>query len=200
MELLSKKYIVPCLAVVTFLMFFSLANAAGVTEKRLIAFCGSASKPVLEEAVESFYKETGIRVDLNLGGSGTMLSQMKLAQRGDLYIPGSPDYMVKAIRDGIVDRDSAAILAYLIIAIDVQHGNPKHIKTLSDLAKPGIRVAIGNPEAVCVGLYAVEVLERIGLLTKVQKNIVTHAPSCEATAAPRGHEEGRCRYRMGCLF
>ena len=183
MELSSKKQRVACLIAITFLLFFSLADAAGVTEKRLIAFCGSASKPVLEEAAERFYKETGIRVDLNLGGSGTMLSQMKLARRGDLYIPGSPDYMVKAIRDGIVDRDSAAILAYLIIAIDVQHGNPKHIKTLSDLAKPGMRVAIGNPEAVCVGLYAVEVLERIGLLTKVQKNIVTHAPSCEAAAA-----------------
>jgi molybdate transport system substrate-binding protein len=137
----------------------------------------------LEEAVERFYKETAIHVDLNLGGSGTMLSQMKLARRGDLYIPGSPDYMIKAIRDGVVDPDSVAILAYLVIAIDVQHGNPKSIRTLADLARPGMRVAIGNPEAVCVGLYAVEVLERNGLLQQVQKNIVTHAPSCEATAA-----------------
>ena len=183
MKLLLRKYVLACLIVLNFLMFFSLANVAGVTEKRIIAFCGSASKPVLEEASESFYKETGIRVDLNLGGSGTMLSQMKLARRGDLYIPGSPDYMVKAIRDGIVEPDSVAVLAYLIIAIDVQHGNPKHIKTLADLARPGLRVAIGNPEAVCVGLYAVEVLERTGMLTKVQNNIVTHAPSCEAVAA-----------------
>jgi molybdate transport system substrate-binding protein len=183
MQLLWKKYIVACLSVVTVLLFFSLAVAAADTEKRIIAFCGSASKPVLEEAAESFYKATGIHVDLSLGGSGTMLSQIKLARRGDLYIPGSPDYMLKAIRDGIVDPDSVAILAYLIIAIDVQHGNPKHIKTLADLAKPGMRVAIGNPEAVCVGLYAVEVLERTGLLNKVQNNIVTHAPSCEATAS-----------------
>jgi molybdate transport system substrate-binding protein len=181
-KLLSKKYIVACFILVTVLLFSSLVVASAVAEKRIIAFCGSASKPVLEEAAESFYRETGIRVDLNLGGSGTMLSQMKLARRGDLYIPGSPDYMVKAIRDGIINPDTVAILAYLIIAIDVQHGNPKHIKTLSDLAKPGMRVAIGNPEAVCVGLYAVEVLERTGLLTKVQNNIVTHAPSCEATA------------------
>ena len=155
----------------------------GATERRLIAFCGSASQPALEEAVERFSQETGIRVDLNFGGSGTMLSQMKLSRRGDVYIPGSPDYMIKAIRDGVVDPGSAVTLAYLILAINVQHGNPQNIKTLTDLTKPGIRVAIGNPEAVCVGLYAVEMLERNGLLKQVQKNIVTHAPSCEATAS-----------------
>jgi molybdate transport system substrate-binding protein len=182
MKCSSKKKVVTCLIAITVLVLFPITSK-GRVESRITAFCGSVSKPVLEEAAESFCKETGIHVDLNLGGSGTMLSQMKLARRGDVYIPGSPDYMIKAVRDGVVDPDSIKILAYLIITIDVQHGNPKHISTLSDLVRPGIRVAIGNPEAVCVGLYAVELLERNGLLQQVQKNIVTHASSCEATAS-----------------
>ena len=182
MKYTVRKQVLACLVVITVFMSFTIAGV-GAAESRITAFCGSASKPVLEEAAESFYKETGIRVDLNLGGSGTMLSQMKLSRRGDVYIPGSPDYMIKAIRQGLVDPDSVAILAYLIIAIDVQHGNPKNIQTLTDLTRPGIRVAIGNPEAVCVGLYAAEMLERNGLLHQVQKNIVTHAHSCEATAS-----------------
>jgi molybdate transport system substrate-binding protein len=152
-------------------------------ERRITAFCGSASKPAMEEAASRFEQETGIHVDLHFSGSGTVLSQLKMARRGDLYIPGSPDYMSKAIRDGVVDPESVAIIAYLIIAIDVQRGNPKKIQTLTDLARPGTRVGIGNPDAVCVGLYAVEVLERNGLLKEVQKNIVTHAPSCSATAS-----------------
>jgi molybdate transport system substrate-binding protein len=153
------------------------------SKKNITAFCGSASKPAMEEAAVLFEQETGIRVDLHFSGSGTMLSHMKMARRGDLYIPGSPDYMSKAIREGIVDSESVAIIAYLIIAIDVQHGNPKNIQTLADLARPGIRVGIGNPEAVCVGLYSVEVLEQNGLLKEVQNNIITHAPSCSATAS-----------------
>jgi molybdate transport system substrate-binding protein len=155
----------------------------GAAEKRITAFCGSASKPAMEEAAFKFEQETGIRIDLYFGGSGTVLSQMKMARRGNLYIPGSPDYMSKAIREGVVDPESVAIIAYLVIAIDVQRGNQKNIQTLADLARPGIRVGIGNPEAVCVGLYAVEVLERNGLLKQVQQNIVTHAPSCSATAS-----------------
>lgn len=165
------------------LFFFSLVGSVGADEKRISAFCGSASKPAMEQAARAFEKEKGIRVDLHFSGSGTMLSQMKMAHRGDLYIPGTPDYMLKAVREGVVDPKTVKIIAYLVMSIDVQHGNPMNIQSLSDLARPGIRVGIGNPEAVCVGLYAVEVLEKNGLLNEVQKNIITYAPSCSATAA-----------------
>jgi molybdate transport system substrate-binding protein len=168
-----------------FLITFILAGVRDINaaEKRIFAFCGAASKPAMEEVAETFKKMTGIHVDLNFGGSGTMLSQMKMSRRGDLYIPGSPDYMIQAEREGMVDPKTVRIIAYLIPAIGVQPGNPKNIKALSDLAKPGVRVGIGNPEAVCVGLYAMEILEKGRLLEEVQKNIVTHAPSCSETAS-----------------
>jgi molybdate transport system substrate-binding protein len=175
------KSLVSCLGVIIFLVV--LTGKAGATGKRITAFCGSASKPALEEAAKVFEERTGIKVDLHFSGSGTMLSQLKMSRRGDLYVPGTPDYMLKAIEERVVDPETVKIIAYLVLAIDVQHGNPKKIHTLSDLAKQGIKVGIGNPEAVCVGLYAIELLERHGLLKKVQKNIVTHAPSCSATAS-----------------
>ena len=151
-------------------------------QKTITVFAGAASKPALEEAAQAFESETGTKVYFNFGGSGTVLSQMKLAKSGDLYIPGSPDYMVTAERDGVVESESIKIIAYLIPAILVQEGNPKNIQALSDLAKPGIKVGIGNPEAVCVGLYAIGILDHNNLLTDVGRNIVTQAESCEKTA------------------
>ena len=159
-----------------------LLGCALAEPKTITAFCGSASKPAMEEVAQAFTEKTGIKVYLTLGGSGTVLSQMKIAKEGDLYIPGSPDYMLIAERDGVVEPDSAKIVAYLVPAIVVQSGNPKNIQVLSDLAKPGIKVGIGNPESVCVGLYAFEILERNNLLEAVAKNIVTYAESCEKTA------------------
>jgi molybdate transport system substrate-binding protein len=150
--------------------------------KTITAFCGAASKPAMEEAAKAFTEKSGIPVYLNFGGSGTVLSQMKISREGDLYIPGSPDYMVIAERDGVVNRGTARIIAYLVPAIVVQAGNPKKIKELSDLANPGIKIGIGNPETVCVGLYAIEILERSNLLEAVGRNIVTYAESCERCA------------------
>jgi molybdate transport system substrate-binding protein len=147
-----------------------------------MVFAGSASKPVLDEAAQTFEKQTGIKVYINYGGSGTMLSQMEIAKTGDIYIPGSPDYLVKAERNNITDPTSTKIVAYLIPVISVQKGNPKNVQQLADLVKPGIKVGIGNPSTVCVGLYAIEILDNNNLLSDVYKNIITNAESCEKTA------------------
>jgi len=160
----------------------TIIGCAKEEPKTITAFVGSASKPPMEEAAAAFEKETGIKVYTNYGGSGTMLSQIELSKSGDLYIPGSPDYIAKAERKGDIDAASVKKIAYLIPVIAVQHGNPKNIQSLADLAKPEIEVGIGNPEAVCVGLYAIEILDYNHLLAEVSKNIIVNVESCEKTA------------------
>jgi molybdate transport system substrate-binding protein len=150
--------------------------------KEISVFAGSASKPALDEAASTFEKQTGVNVYLTYGGSGNVLSQMELSKTGDLYIPGSPDYLVKAESKKITDPATTQIVAYLIPAINVQAGNPKNIQSLSDLAKPDIKIGIGNPTTVCVGLYAIEILDNNNLLAEVYKNIITQASSCDNTA------------------
>jgi molybdate transport system substrate-binding protein len=145
-------------------------------------FAGSASKPALDEAARLFETQAGAKVFLTYGGSGSVLSQMELSKTGDIYIPGSPDYLVKAESKKITDPATTKIVAYLIPAINVQSGNPKNIQSLSDLAKPDIKLGIGNPATVCVGLYAIEILDKNQLLPDVYKNIVTQASSCDSTA------------------
>jgi molybdate transport system substrate-binding protein len=151
----------------------------------IVVFAGSAASPVYNEAVPLFETKTGIKVELQLGGSGSLLSSMKIAKTGDIYIPGSPDYLLKANNSGVVSLNATEtkILAYLVPAIIVQKGNPKNITSLQDLAKPGIKIGIGDPESVCVGLYAKELLESNNLWDAVSPNIITNAQSCDATAA-----------------
>lgn len=150
--------------------------------KTLEIFVGSASKPATQEAAAEFEKATGANLEIHFGGSGAMLSQMKLAERGDLYFPGSSDFMEKAKQEGLVLPDTECRVVYLVPAINISDDNPAHIESLEDLARPGVRVGIGRPDTVCVGLYAVEVLDRAGLSSEVKPNIVTQAESCDKTA------------------
>ncbi len=166
--------------VVSFL--FLLSSSPPVAGKTLIAFVGSASMPATKEAAIAFEKETGIHIELHFGGSGSMLSQMILSRRGDLYFPGSPDYMAKAIERKAVNSSSVREIAYLIPAINVPRSNAKSIKGLDDLGRKGVRVAIANPHSVCVGLYAVEILEKSGLKGRIKPNIRTYVESCSRTA------------------
>jgi len=158
---------------------------SGVPQPKLLAYVGAASKPPTEEAAEAFERKTGIRVELLFGGSGYVLSQMKLAKRGDLYLPGSSDYMEIAKREGHVLPESERIVVYLVPAINVRRGNPNNIRKLQDLTRPGLRIAIANPETVCVGAYAVEIIERAfneEQRTAFRRNLVNYAESCEKVA------------------
>lgn len=144
--------------------------------------CGSVNKPPMEEIARLYEKETGTSIRMIFGGSGTLLSQVEMSQRGDVYLPGSPDYIIKAKRKKLIYPYPVEKIAYLVSAIIVPKGNPAGIRRLSDLAKPGVKVGIGNPEAVCLGLYAIELLEKNNLLEEVMKNVVTYGGSCSWTA------------------
>lgn len=153
--------------------------------QELYVFAGAASKPPTEAAAKAFEKKTGVKVHLTFGGSGFVLSQMSLTKKGDLYFPGSSDYMEIAKQKDLVFPESERFVVYLVPAINVQKGNPKGIRSLRDLIRPGLRVAIANPEGVCVGLYAVELVEKNFSReekTAFRKNLSNYTESCEKTA------------------
>jgi molybdate transport system substrate-binding protein len=144
----------------------------------ITVFCGAANKPAMEEIAALYEREHGIEVNLILGGSGTLLSQMELSRSGEIYAPGSPDFVIAAERRQQIIPGSARIVAYLVPGIITPAGNPAGIHALEDLARPGVTVSIGNPETVCLGLYGVELLEQSDLLEPVLENVVTFGASC----------------------
>jgi molybdate transport system substrate-binding protein len=148
----------------------------------ITVFCGSANKPAMEEIAARFEQERGIRVNMIFGASGTLLSQIELSRQGEIYLPGSPDYIVIAERKKLVIEKSDRIVAYLIPAIITPSGNPANIQSLQDLARPGVRIGIGNPKTVAIGLYGIEILEKSDLLVPVLKNVVTFGGSASKLA------------------
>ena len=168
---------------IMFFLFLSSSASIAGNGKTLIAFVGSASMPATKEAALAFEEETAIHVELHFGGSGSALSQMTLSRRGDLYFPGSSDYMAKAIERKVVHPDSVRHIAYLIPAVNVPRSNPKSVEALRDLERKGVELAIANPRSVCVGLYAVEILEKNGLKKRIKPNIKTYVESCSRAAS-----------------
>jgi molybdate transport system substrate-binding protein len=170
------------LVLIIAILILSVPSAFPGPARTVVVFAGSASQPPLEEAAQAFEKKYGIHITLHLGGSGAMLSQIRLTGIGDLYIPGSPDYMEKAKELNLIEGEETN-LAYLIPAILVPKGNPKRILTLQDLARNNLRVGIADPESVCVGLYAVEIMHSNGMQEQVRPNLRGQVESCAKTAA-----------------
>lgn len=149
--------------------------------EELLVYAAIVTKPVLEEAKSIFESKYNVKVIINYGSSGALLSAIETYKKGDVFIVASPDFLLRAAIRGVVDLNKTrpVTLAYLVPAIIVQKGNPKNISKLEDLAKPGIRIVIGDPQTVPAGLYAVELLVANGLWENVSKNIIAYAANVE---------------------
>lgn len=144
------------------------AEAAGGS---LHLYCGAAIRLAVDDAITAFTKETGVAVETDYAGSGVLLSKIKASKRGDLYLPGEGEYVDRAQEMGLVA--SRQDVCYFIPVILVPKGNPKGIRTLQDLAKAGIRLGLGNPDACAIGQVSVKLFEKNHIpLDAIKKNTV----------------------------
>ena len=80
-------------------------------------------------------------------------------------------YYLETVRDWFQE---AVNVSDTDIVIAVQKGNPKGIQTLQDLARPGMRVAVGQPDQCTIGVLTRRLLEHEGLYDQLLKeNVVT---------------------------
>lgn len=145
--------------------------------ENLMVFCGAAFKQPMEVIVSAFKDKTGTEVNVTYGGVGTLLSQILLTRRGDVLVVPSIYVMGQAKSKGLIIEGQIETFAYVVPAINVQNGNPKGIKSLKDLVRPNIRVAIANPETVFTGMLAAEIVEKTFSPEEkklFKKNVVTY--------------------------
>jgi len=140
--------------------------------KSIMVGAGAGLKPALEPVAKLFTEKTGIKVENSYLCSAMVLTNMQLTRTGDIMVPGTQRYMDLAIEKGIIDPDSVAIAGYMIPVIAVQKGNPHNITCLEDLAKPGLKVGIGELEVLAVGILTDKMLKEAGIYEDVMKNVV----------------------------
>jgi molybdate transport system substrate-binding protein len=126
--------------------------------KELLLYCGAGIRPPVDELVEAFFSRYGIRVRPDYAGSEVLLSKIKVARRGDLYMPGDRHYAQQAAADGMVLATYP--VCYWIPTILVQKGNPKNISSLKDLLRPGVKLGLGDPNACAIGRTSKQIFEK----------------------------------------
>ena len=152
--------------------------------KTIMVGAGAGLKPALDPVAKLFTEKTGIKVDYSYLCSAMVLTNMQLTRTGDVMVPGSQHYMDLAIEKGIIDPDSVAVAGYMIPVIAVQKGNPHNITCIEDLAKPGLKVGIGEKEALAVGRLTDKMLKELGIYEDVMKNVVLTGGSASKLMLP----------------
>jgi len=134
----------------------------------LMILCGSSFVPPTEQLCSEFKARTGIETIHTVGGSEDLLPHVKAGIKGDIFITHDPflDYTrdANALADDVQVGFVAPVLA-------VQKGNPKGIKSVEDLTRPGLKVALTDPQYSTAGEMVFALLEKKGIKDAVMKNV-----------------------------
>jgi len=146
----------------------------------LTFFAGAVNRRALEPIIKRFEHREGVRVNTVYNGCGILVGQMKTIEENQQS--GFPDaymacdvYYLDAVADMFLD---GVRVSNADIVIAVPKGNPKRVESLEDLARPGVRVALGQPEQCTIGVLSKKLLEAEGLYKKIAaENVVAQVPS-----------------------
>jgi molybdenum ABC transporter molybdate-binding protein len=143
-------------------------------------FCGAVNRRAVDDIIKSFQEREGVTVNTVYNGCGILTGQMRTI-RQERSGAGFPDvymacdrYYLENVKEwfqediDISDTD---------IVIAVPKGNPKNIKSLTDLTRDGMRVSVGQPEQCTIGALTRTMLTKMDVHDSVMRNVVMQTAS-----------------------
>ncbi|MFM7555917.1 MAG: substrate-binding domain-containing protein [Verrucomicrobiota bacterium] len=148
------------LLLVALLVWNQRPPAEAPVREPLVVYCAAGLRPAVEAAVDDYGRERGVPVQIQYGGSGTLLSNLRVARSGDLFVPGDSSFIDAGRSNGLLAE--VIPLARMRAVVAVARGNPKGLRSVRDLLRSGVRVSLGNPDSVAIGAVARAALVRSG--------------------------------------
>lgn len=150
-------------------------GATATGDRSIFVYCGAGLRKPVEEIGHLFESKTGIKVTYTFAGSAQLNGQILLTKKGDVYLPGDLAELEPIRKEGLVRSERNVV--YHIPVLAVPKGNPANIRSLADMSRPGVKVALGDPKANPIGKLADAVLDKKGILGLVEKNVVVRTPT-----------------------
>jgi molybdate transport system substrate-binding protein len=170
-------------------------EAGGGAEPTVVVSAASSLAGVLEDVARRYESRHGEGVALNAGASNTLARQIRAGARVDVFV-SADEAQMDAVAELLVPGSRARLLSnQLAIAVPSDRGH--HIRSARDLLAAGVRrVAIGDPGAVPVGVYAKVYLQRLGLWTSLlPKTVPVGSARLALSAVEQGAVDAAIVYR-----
>ena len=163
-----------------FIFFLCLGIIQSANAKELHIFVGAGLRQPVDKLVQEFQEQTGHSVFADYGGSGQLLTKIEAASKGDLFIPGSLFYIEKLEKAGRIQSSHSVVQHTPVIGVNAKQAD--RVTVFEDLARPGTRLAMGDPQAMAFGRTALSILEKSGMKEAILKNATVYGATVNQLA------------------
>jgi len=105
-------------------------------------------------------------------GSDALQTQIEQGAPADVFAAASAKQPTALYVKGVVDKPIKFATNTLVLI--VPNGNPAHIRAVSEITKPGVKLVICNATVPC-GDYARTAFQNLGITSAAMKNVVSQA-------------------------
>lgn len=136
----------------------------------LFVYCAAGMRYPMDEIAAQYEHAYGVHVNLQYGGSNTLLSQLQVSNSGDLYLAANDDYIKLARQKHLAAE--VIPLATMCPVVAMRTDAKVKVSSIADLLK--LRIACGNPDAAAIGRVVRGLLEKTGDWDALQKSVTEH--------------------------
>ncbi len=124
----------------------------------LTVFAAASLEPPFDRMRKPFQIRQNATLVFSYAGSQTLASQLTQGAQADVFASADAAHMTVVENAGLIAA-APRIFAHNSLEIAVAPGNPKGIRALTDLARPGLVVVLADP-TVPAGKYAQQALSK----------------------------------------
>jgi len=140
-------------------------SAAGKPSGKLVVFAATSLNKAFDKIGAQFEKANpGVTLKFNYNGSSSLATSLKQGAPADVFASANTANMKIVTADKLASG-SPEVFARNEAEIMVEAGNPKKIKSVSNLANPDVKVVVCAPEVPC-GSLAKKVFQNAGVTVK----------------------------------
>jgi molybdate transport system substrate-binding protein len=136
-------------------------------------FAAASLMDVLKDVASAYSKQGGDKITPNFGASSALARQIQEGAPADIFFSADEAKMDWLQENGLIATETRRNCLSNSLVIVVAAENSLSVTSPKDLADPKVkRIAMGDPKAVPIGVYAREYLEGLHLWDSVRKKVV----------------------------
>jgi molybdate transport system substrate-binding protein len=137
-------------------------------------FAAASLTDSLKEIAATYSRDAADKIVFNLGASSTLARQIEEGAPADIFFAADEVKMDGLQAKGLLETATRRRRLSNALVIVVAATDGATVFSPKDLLKPEIRrVALGDPRAVPIGIYAREYFEKLGLWRALERKVVT---------------------------
>ena len=178
------------------------SSALSLVAAQVTVFAAASLTESLREIATDYSKTKPDEIVFNFGGSSTLARQIEEGAPADIFFSADQAQMNRLEAKKLIAQNTRVDRVSNSLVIVVAKNGGAAVRTPKDLASPEVhRIALGDPSAVPIGVYARAFLEQAGLWKAVAPKIVpTENVRAALAAVESGNADASIVYKTDALI